>query len=76
MEQLKQNAERSSGEHNVPYRDLFAPEFMIEYTNSKLINDMFHASGFEIKSNEDLKRIPDDELDDFISETFPIPRMG
>jgi hypothetical protein len=68
LEQLKQNAEGSSGEHTVPYFDLFAPEFMAEYTNFKSIDEMFQAGGFKIRSNEDLKKIPEDEWNGFIQK--------
>jgi hypothetical protein len=49
MEQMKRNAEELSGEHTIPFSDLFTSDFMDNYTDFESIDEMIQSSGFSIK---------------------------
>jgi succinate dehydrogenase/fumarate reductase flavoprotein subunit len=66
LEKLRKNAENLSGEHIIPFTELFNPEFMMKHTKFLSIEALFEASGFEVNSKEDFEKIPDDEWEKFI----------
>ena len=66
MEQMKRNAEKLSGEHMIPFSDLFASDFMNNYTDFKSIDEMIQSSGFVINTSADIEKLPDGEWDNFV----------
>jgi hypothetical protein len=66
LETLQRRAANVSGQ--VPFDELFPPEFMRRYTSFKSIEDML--AGFEtpIESAEDFKKIPDADWNAFVKE--------
>ena len=67
FESLARRARELDGCHTVPLRELATPEFMRRYTDFSSIDEMIEASGFQVQSAEDFKRIPNDEWDVFIA---------
>lgn len=68
LEQLQQRAEELDGTHSVSLVELFNPAFMQRYTEFEPIESFFDASPYTVNSREDLGRIPDGALNDFIDE--------
>lgn len=50
------------------FRDLFAPDFMDNYTDFESIDELIQSSGFPIKSSVDIDNLPDNEWDHFIQK--------
>jgi hypothetical protein len=73
LEQLKHKSEALSGEHLIPLKDLFTSDFLTKHTDFNSLDAMFHTSDFTIESEEDLKKVPDDKWDDFISKHTRFP---
>lgn len=68
LKDLEQRAKSLDGEHQVSFEELFPGEFMRRHTNFESIAEMLEAGGFEVKTTEDFKKIPDAEWDAFISK--------
>jgi len=68
LDQLQKNAERISGNNEIPFKDLFNPSFMTKYTKFSTIDSFFETSPFTLESQEDLEAIPEDELDTHVSQ--------
>ncbi len=68
LEQIKRNAEELSGEHVIPFSDLFTSEFMDNYTDFESIDELIRSSGFPIQSSADIEKLPNDEWNDFIQK--------
>lgn len=66
IEDMKQRAQELNGTHILKSNEIFTSEFMNNYTEYSSIDELFKASGFKVESNEDLDKIPVDELDQFI----------
>lgn len=62
LERLSQNAQRMSGNHKVPFSELFTVSFMRKYTHSLSLDDLLKAGGFQT----DLDDIPEHKLDVYI----------
>ncbi|MFA6008500.1 MAG: hypothetical protein WC799_00850 [Desulfobacteraceae bacterium] len=54
-------------EGNVSIEDLLNPEFMRKTTKFTSHNEMFSISGFKVENIQDIKDIPKDKWDEFIS---------
>lgn len=68
IDEMKTNAEKLSGEHKIPFKDLFNSDFLIKYTDFKSLDEMFHADEFVIESEDDFKKVPDDKWDEYIGK--------
>ena len=66
LDELAKNLDRMSGTQDVPIEDLLTPEFVSSHTKFANIEEMFEASGFKIKSQDDFAAIPDADWDAFI----------
>jgi hypothetical protein len=73
LEQLRRNAEKLSGEHTIPFSDLFTSDFMDNYTEFESIDEMIKSSGFPIESSEDIKELPGNEWNEFIQKHTCFP---
>ena len=65
MADLQKQVEAIDGQH-IPFNDLFAPNFMAEYTDCSSIDELFERGGFTFESQEDFQRIPDHQLDQLV----------
>lgn len=66
LDDMSQRASELHGSHEVPLTELLTPAFLAKCSQFLSPDEMFVASGFEVKSPEDFKAIPDAEWDDFI----------
>ncbi len=65
---LQKRAEELDGTHDILLAELLNPEFLSSCSRFNSLDDLLKSSGFEIKSMEDLKAIPDDAWNKFIRE--------
>jgi len=68
LDNLQKNISKLEGEYQVPFNELYDRDFIRRNSNFDGIEDMFQKSGFTINSEEDFKKIPDAEWDNFISK--------
>jgi hypothetical protein len=66
LRELQHRAESLSGEHQVQLSDLFTSEFMLLNTDFESIDALFEASGYNVKSQDDLDSIPIEPFDAFV----------
>ena len=69
LKKMQKTAKELNGTHKVPFDKLFTKSFMTKYTKFSSINDFFKSGGFDVKSENDLKAIPDNEIDLHTSKT-------
>ncbi len=55
------------GQHTIPFDELFPASFISNYTDSSSIEELLQKGDFDIKSQEDFEKIPDDKMDSFIA---------
>ncbi len=67
IEKLQGNIEKLEGQHNIPFDELFSTSFMSRYTNFSSIDELLQKSNFDINSQEDFEKIPEDKMDSFIA---------
>ncbi|WP_445772908.1 hypothetical protein [Shewanella sp.] len=67
LKKLKQNLEDLHGTHKVELKEILTPEFLGECSSFSDLDQLFIASGFDVKSPEDFKAVPDDEWEAFIT---------
>jgi hypothetical protein len=66
---VQRRLEELDGTHQIPFDELFDPEFMIEFTDFTSIDEMLETSGFKTDTEEDFAAIPDAEWDQFVART-------
>ena len=66
LDDLANKASALDGQHNVPMNELLTSEFVAKHTRFANSDEMFEASGFEVKTQDDFAAIPDEKWDDFI----------
>jgi hypothetical protein len=67
IHRLQRKIEELEGTHQIPFDELYPPNFMIAFTDFASIDEMFAASGFKTETEEDFAAIPDDAWDEFIA---------
>ncbi len=67
LDTLQKRIKNIDGEHAIPFSELFPQDFIRKNTTFQNIEDMFEHSGFTVNSQEDFKKIPDKEWDNFIA---------
>jgi hypothetical protein len=68
FDDLSRRAGNLDGEHNVPVAEVLTPAFLSKCSRFQSVGELFEASGFNVKSQEDFAAIPDDKWDDFIKK--------
>lgn len=63
---LRRNAQRLHGEHELKFTELFPDEFMLRNTEFPTISALIEASGFKVESKDDFTAIPEAEWDEHI----------
>jgi hypothetical protein len=66
IDKLQENVKKLEGQHNIPFDELFPASFMSKYTDSSSIEELIQKGNFDIKSQEDFEKIPDDKMNSFI----------
>lgn len=67
LEEVRKKLKKLEEIKQVSFAELFNPEFMAANTDFQNITEMFERSGFKHDSMEDIKAIPDEEWDSFVS---------
>jgi hypothetical protein len=68
LDDLERRAKEVEGEHDVPFEELFPPEFMRQHTDFISIDEMIKSSGFKVNNREDFKNIPDADWDSYVAK--------
>ena len=55
-------------EGDVPFSDLFTPDFMRQYTSFDSIDSLFEAGGFHVETEEEFDALPEKDLDQHIAK--------
>lgn len=66
VEGLADRLESLGGE--IPVGELFTPDFMQNYTEFDTFEQFLDDSKWEIATQEDFERIPEDEFDEYVDE--------
>lgn len=69
LNDLSRRASELDGQHSIPIADLLTPAFISKCSRYKSTDELFDASGFNVKTQEDFAAIPDDGWDDFIRKS-------
>ncbi len=67
IEKLQENVKELEGQHSIPFDELFPTSFMANYTDSSSIEELLQKGNFDIQSQEDFEKIPDDTMNSFIA---------
>jgi hypothetical protein len=60
-------------ENEIPFTELFTPEFMRLYTSFTDIESFFDASPWEVEGQADFEAIPEDDFDAYVDENTEFP---
>jgi hypothetical protein len=73
LRDLSKKAAALDGTHTVPMVEILTPSFLSRYTRFSSMEEMFEASGFDIKTKQDFAAIPDGKWDEFIRSVSSFP---
>jgi len=75
LKELQQNLDRLSKEmksleglKKLSMTEVLTPSFMTRFTQFKTLDEMIEKSPFKVETEEDFKKIPDDEWDKYVKE--------
>ncbi|EOP32238.1 hypothetical protein CN544_19205 [Bacillus toyonensis] len=68
LKNMEKAAKELDGKQSIPFPVLFNNSFMKKYTKFNNIDELFENSAFEVETDEDFAKIPDDEWDKYINE--------
>lgn len=68
LKKLKADLDALQGNHPVPFLELLSPDFFAAHTRFKDFYEFFDGAGYPCKTVEDLEKVPDAELDTFITK--------
>lgn len=68
LDDLSRRAKKLDGQHSIPMADLLTPTFISKCSRYNSVEELFNASGFSVKTQEDFSAIPNDEWDEFIGK--------
>ena len=66
LDELAKDIDRMADTTNIPIEELLTPEFVSSHTKFANVEEMFEASGFKIKSQDDFAAIPYADWDKFV----------
>jgi hypothetical protein len=66
LKNLATKARDLDGSHEIPMQELLNRAFMQKYTRVSSFTELVEKSGFDVKSEADLKAVPDDAWDSYI----------
>ena len=69
LKDIQRRARALHGKRSVPISEMLTPTFLRKHSPFTSADEMFVASGFKIKSQEDFEKVPDLEWDAFISKS-------
>lgn len=65
---MEKGAKELEGESYIPFSDLFNESFMVKHTKLTNIDQFFEESEFEVKTDEDFAKIPNEKLDEYVKK--------
>lgn len=68
LEEMSSAAREIEGSNEVEFKDLFSRRFMKRYTRFGSIDEFLSESPWEVKSERDLEKIPENEFDLYVSK--------
>ena len=68
LKKLQKKIKELSQPHEVAFGELFNNNFMSKYTSVSSFDKLLEVSGFEVKSMEDFKAIPDNAWEECIRQ--------
>ncbi|MDB5777928.1 MAG: hypothetical protein JWP93_293 [Polaromonas sp.] len=66
LDEFSKKLDNLDGKHVLSLDELLTPEFVSKHTRFANADEMFDASGFEIRNSDDFAAVPDDKWDEFI----------
>lgn len=66
LRDLSNRARALDGTHQVPFDELFSPDFMQRHSSHADFESLLKAGGYEVNSQEDFEAIPDEEWEEHI----------
>lgn len=69
LKRMEKGAKELSGQHDVPFSELFTTPFMRKFTKFSSFDELLAAGGYKVESNEDFEAIPDADFDKLVSST-------
>jgi hypothetical protein len=73
LKNLANKARDLDGSHEIPMQDLLNRTFLQKYTRVSSFTELVEKSGFDVKSEADLKAVPDDAWDSYIRSISSFP---
>ncbi len=73
LEKIANNAQKLSGEKEVPLGELISPSFVSRHTKFTNFDELLNAGDFSVRSQEDFDNLDESELDKHISS---VSRFG
>lgn len=68
LKRMERNAKELSKTTEVPFDELFTDSFMNKHTPYSSIDEFLTAGEFNAQTSEEFEKIPDKELDQFVSK--------
>lgn len=68
LKRMERNAKELSKTTEVPFDELFTDSFMHKHTPYSSIDEFLTAGGFNAQTSEEFEKIPDEELNQFVSK--------
>lgn len=59
--------------NSIPFTEVFPEEFMKLYTEFETIEAFFEASPWTVEAQDDFRKIPEDEFDEYVDEHTDFP---
>jgi hypothetical protein len=69
LNDLEERARALDGKHRVSMYELLTPSFMSRNTIFPSFEAMLEASGFNVESQEDFEKIPDEDWDRYVASS-------
>lgn len=66
LKNLANRARGLDGSHEIPMDELLSDTFLRKYARISSFSELIEKSGFDVKSEADLRAIPDDAWDSYI----------
>ncbi|MDQ8951733.1 hypothetical protein RFH42_02005 [Acinetobacter rudis] len=68
LNKLVKNVESFARKDSTTLGEIISEEFLKEHTCFESINDLFKKAGFDVQTEDDLKAVPQEELDIFVKK--------
>lgn len=69
LDDLAKRADDLNGEHSISLEELLSPDFMKQHSTYLSVDEFFEAGGFDLESQDEFEKIPEDQLDGFVKKS-------